>query len=714
MRECDNYVTFGNIGVTRCKREVNGSRQKEILIKELDSKKGAYYCSSFEYPGRYTKWDFGFINPPVEIHSERRNFEIVSLNRRGEIMLNFIYKGIEDCTFFKRIEKTSGMIHGEIIEPSDCFAEEERSKQPSVFSLLRKIRDLFYSKDDNYLGFYGAYGYDLIFQFENIELKRERKADSYDLLVYIPDEIFFIDHMKDEAFVVSYDFSYDKYETKGIARSGQARKYNPKESHVFRNPIPGEYAQKVLKAKEYFKRGELFEVVPSHTIYKETKQQPSSLFNRLTALNPSPYGFFINMGDDYLIGSSPEMYVRVEGRRVETCPISGTVKRGKNSIEDAEKIKELLNSRKDESELTMCTDVDRNDKSRICVPGSVKVIGRRQIEMYSHLIHTVDHVEGILRSGYDSMDAFMTHMWAVTVTGAPKRSAVKFIEENEDSDREWYAGAVGFMGFDGNINTGLTLRTIHLKGGLAKIRVGATLLDDSVPEAEEEETFTKAAALIKALNEPEGNPQEESIKDDGNNHGMDKVRNVLFVDHEDSFVHTLAEYFRRAGANVKTLRHNLAREAIKNEDFDLVVLSPGPGSPADFKLNDTIRVSMEKGIPIFGVCLGMQGIIEYFGGELGILERPCHGKKSDIRIIKKDSGIFTKLGNVLKAGRYHSLYAKKVPNELAVTAQTEDGIVMAIEHKEKPLYAVQFHPESIMTIEDDAGMQIICNVLNLI
>ncbi len=138
-------------------------------------------------------------------------------------------------------------------------------------------------------------------------------------------------------------------------------------------------------------------------------------------INPSPYGFFVNLGDEeYLVGASPEMYVRVQGKRVETCPISGTIKRGADAIEDAHNIQTLLDSEKEESELTMCTDVDRNDKSRICEAGSVKVIGRRQIEMYSRLIHTVDHVEGILRDGFDAVDAFLTHMWVVTVTGAPK------------------------------------------------------------------------------------------------------------------------------------------------------------------------------------------------------------------------------------------------------------------------------------------------------
>ena len=204
---------------------------------------------------------------------------------------------------------------------------------------------------------------------------------------------------------------------------------------------------------------------------------------RLTKKNPSPYGFFINLDkNEYLVGASPEMFVRVEnnlnGRRVETCPISGTIERGSDPLEDAQQIKKLLMNAKEESELTMCTDVDRNDKSRICEPGSVKVLGRRQIEMYSKLIHTVDHVEGYLRKEFDALDALLCHTWAVTVTGAPKTWAIRFIEQTERSVRHWYGGAVGFVGFDGSLNTGLTLRTIRIKDGIAEVRAGATLLYD--------------------------------------------------------------------------------------------------------------------------------------------------------------------------------------------------------------------------------------------
>src|SRR5260370_15764337 len=226
---------------------------------------------------------------------------------------------------------------------------------------------------------------------------------------------------------------------------------------------PGEYAALVRKAKEAFVRGDLFEVVPGQLLSAPCADLPSLVFHRLRQANPAPYGALINLGDgEFLVSASTEMYVRVEGRRIETCPICGTMQGGRDAIEDADRILELLNSKKDESELTMCTDVDRNDKSRVCVAGSVKVIGRRQIEMYSRLIHTVDHVDGILRPEFDALDGFLPHASAVTVTGAPKLWAIRFVEEEERSSRRWYGGAIRRANFDGNMNTGRPLRTARM------------------------------------------------------------------------------------------------------------------------------------------------------------------------------------------------------------------------------------------------------------
>ena len=284
------------------------------------------------------------------------------------------------------------------------------------------------------LGLYGSFGYDLTFQFEPIELTHERSASQRDLVLYLPDQIIVVDTKKRDAWELRYDFSFGGETTNWKSRDGAEVPFKPfgPESGdlVKRDTPPGSFAAKVGVAKGEFKVGNLFEAVLSQTFAEPAKAPPSALFRRLRRRNPAPYGFLLNLGNsEYLVGASPEMFVRCEktsqGLRVETCPISGTIARGADALQDAERIKAILANPKEESELTMCTDVDRNDKSRICIPGSVRVLGRRQIEMYSRLIHTVDHVEGYLRPGFDALDAFLCHTWAVTVTGAPKTWAIK-------------------------------------------------------------------------------------------------------------------------------------------------------------------------------------------------------------------------------------------------------------------------------------------------
>ena len=708
-----HYKTQGGVHVEFSQHSLDYHQGIESLLERIDSHRGALFASSFEFPGRYTCWDIGFYNPPLAIVCKQNLIKIEALNQRGEVLLAFIHPLLTLQDNLEISTNTPFLCQLKIKISEKVFSEEERSHQPSVFSVIRLILAFFKSEEEHYLGLYGAFGFDLIHQFEQLTQHKKREDAQREMVIYLPDEIYIVNHRKEEAFLRRYDFQYQGKSTESLARDGIYSPYqSPNKPQKECDHAPGEYAQVVEKAKERFACGDLFEVVPSQTFYTHFADQPSSLFSKMRRTNPSPYGFFINLGEgEYLVGASPEMYVRVNGRRVETCPISGTVKRGADAIEDAQNIQFLLDSEKEESELTMCTDVDRNDKSRICEAGSVKVIGRRQIEMYSRLIHTVDHVEGILREEFDSVDAFLTHMWVVTVTGAPKIWAMNFIEQHEKSPRKWYAGAVGWFGFDGNLNTGLVLRTVRIEKGIAEIRVGATLLYDSVPESEEQETRLKASAFLDLLrnNEPQHNKDVVSLPQTGKN------KKVLLIDHQDSFVHTLANYLRQTGATVSTIRYDNALSYLKNYKYDLVVLSPGPGKPADFNLSATIQEIINRGIPLFGVCLGLQGIVEHFGGILDVLDYPMHGKSSQITILNSDD-LFKGMGKSIKAGRYHSLYARlaAMPKELLVTAISEDGIVMAIAHQHLPVNAVQFHPETILSLTHQAGLRIITNLMDMV
>ncbi|MER9017145.1 anthranilate synthase [Mesorhizobium sp. M0898] len=707
----ERFVTAGGVAITRQRHDRPYEGAIDGYVDGLNSRRGAVFSSNYEYPGRYTRWDTAIIDPPLVISAHGRAMRIEALNSRGQVLLPVIGKalaGLDDVTI---AETTQKLIRLEVAKPGRVFTEEERSRVPSVFTVLRAITALFKTEEDANLGLYGAFGYDLAFQFDPVDYKLERKPSQRDLVLFLPDEILVVDHYSTKAWTDRYDYSGDGFSTEGLPRDEivepfrTADRIPPRGDHE-----PGEYAKLVRKAMKSFERGDLFEVVPGQMFYERCETQPSEISRKLKSINPSPYSFFINLGEgEYLIGASPEMFVRVNGRRVETCPISGTIKRGDDAISDSEQILKLLNSKKDESELTMCSDVDRNDKSRVCEPGSVRVIGRRQIEMYSRLIHTVDHIEGRLREGMDAFDAFLSHAWAVTVTGAPKLWAMRFIEQNEKSPRAWYGGAIGMVNFNGDMNTGLTLRTIRIKDGIAEVRAGATLLFDSIPEEEEAETELKASAMLSAIRDAKsGNAASTERSTARVGDGV----NILLVDHEDSFVHTLANYFRQTGANVSTVRTPVPDEIFDRLKPNLVVLSPGPGTPKDFDCAATIKRARARDLPIFGVCLGLQALAEAYGGELRQLHIPMHGKPSRIRV-SKPGIIFSGLPKEVTVGRYHSIFADPVrlPDGFVVTAETEDGIIMAFEHRKEPIAAVQFHPESIMTLGHNAGMRIIENIV---
>ncbi|MBE9167858.1 anthranilate synthase [Pleurocapsales cyanobacterium LEGE 06147] len=713
-----HYTTQGGVCVSRSPIEIFVAEAaiEEVLLR-LDSQRGGLLNSSYEYPGRYKRWAIGFVNPPLELVTRENCFTLTALNERGMVLLPYLAERLCQQPQLVTVKQEKERVTGSV-RPTECiFSEEERSKQPSVFSVIREILYAFSSSEDEHLGLYGAFGYDLVFQFESMPKHLERSEEQRDLVLYLPDELIVVDYYQQRAFRLQYEFKTKHGSTSGLPRTGEVIDYKGK-CHIptrSSDHEKGEYESQVKKALEYFRRGELFEVVPSQSFFEACQQPPTELFRTLQQINPSPYGFIFNLGGEYLIGASPEIFVRTEGKRVETCPISGTIDRGKDAIDDAAQILKLLNSHKDEAELTMCTDVDRNDKSRICQPGSVRVIGRRQIELYSHLIHTVDHVEGLLQPEFDALDAFLTHLWAVTVTGAPKRAAMQFIEQHERSPRRWYGGAVGYLSFKGDLNTGLILRTIQLKDSIAQVRVGATVLYDSIPEAEAQETFTKAAALFQTLYQTKYRSTASSNRTSDRHVQANIRKHVLLIDYEDSFVHTLANYFRQTGVTVTTLRHGFSESVFDTECPDLVVLSPGPGRPGDFGIPETVATCVSRKIPVFGVCLGLQGIVEAFGGKLGVLDYPQHGKSSRIFVTDTDSGIFKNLPQSFNVGRYHSLFvlSEQLPKELKVTAISDDGVIMGIEHQTLPIAAVQFHPESIMSLAEKVGLTIIKNVVHM-
>ncbi len=709
MREL-RYSTPHGIAVTRTATKIPYRRGLRSLLRELDTHRGVYLSSGYEFPGRYSRWDIASTRPPLEMVSRQRIVEFRPLNERGRILNQILFPILEDHPHWDSFELRDGALHGLLKPMPRLFPEEERSKQPSAFSILRALTEEFRNAEDSRLAFIGAFGYDLLFQFEPIKQKLPRDGHR-DLHLFLCDDICFMDRKREQIERFQYDFAGAGLTTAGVERTAEeiapsgARAPGP----ITSDHTPEEYMANVETVREGMRRGDYYEVVLRQTFQTPYSGKPSDLFERMQRANPSPYEFLVQFGSEQLVGASPEMFVRIEGQRVETCPISGTARRTGDPFRDAENIRELLNSAKEESELTMCTDVDRNDKSRVCEPGSVQVIGRRLIESYVGLFHTVDHVEGFLKEGFDSLDAFLSHMWAVTVIGAPKKAAAQTVERLEKSARGWYGGAVGMLNLNGDINTGILIRTTYLREGMASYPAGATLLYDSVPALEEAETRLKATGFFRLLGVTE-KKSKAPLPVEHDNAGA----RLLLVDNDDCFIHTLANYARQTGAEVITYRAGFPPELLREIAPSLLLISPGPGRPADFGVPDLVLQAVRLGIPIFGVCLGLQGVVEAFGGELGVLGYPMHGKPSLVR--NRGTGVFEGLPQEFAVGRYHSLYAirEHLPACLEITAESDDGVIMGVRHRELPIEAVQFHPESILTAAEDHGLQLMRNAVRLI
>lgn len=259
----------------------------------------------------------------------------------------------------------------------------------------------------------------------------------------------------------------------------------------------------VETAKEHIVKGDVIQVVPSQRLSRPTSAHPFDVYRALRTVNPSPYMYYLELDDIHIVGASPEMLVRVEDGNVETHPIAGTRPRGRNAEEDAALETELRTDEKERAEHVMLLDLGRNDIGRVSEPGSVRATQVMDVERYSHVMHLVSHVSGRLRAGLTAYDALRACFPAGTVSGAPKIRAMQIIAELEPEQRGPYAGAVGYFGFGGNLDTAITIRTIVMKDGVAHVQAGGGVVYDSNAESEYQESLNKAMALLRALDQAE-------------------------------------------------------------------------------------------------------------------------------------------------------------------------------------------------------------------
>ena len=285
------------------------------------------------------------------------------------------------------------------------------------------------------------------------------------------------------------------YEEKA-ARSGR-------QPHIASNMARAEFVAKVERAKEYIEAGDIIQVVISQRFQRPTSAHPFAVYRALRTVNPSPYMYYLELGDCQIVGASPELLVRVEDGVVATHPIAGTRPRGRDPEEDGALEEELRQDEKERAEHIMLLDLGRNDIGRVSEPGTVQVGQLMDVERYSHVMHLVSHVSGRLRSEMTPYDALRACFPAGTVSGAPKIRAMEIIAELEPEQRGPYAGAVGYFDLSGNLDTAITIRTVVMKDGVAHVQAGGGIVFDSEPEREYEESVNKAQALMRAIEQAE-------------------------------------------------------------------------------------------------------------------------------------------------------------------------------------------------------------------
>ncbi len=369
-------------------------------------------------------------------------------------------------------------------------------------------------------GAVGYLAYDMIRHFEDIPLKKRNSLELPDLVFLFTDTLLIFDNIRQRIKVVSNALIKEKGTKKayndakakidGIIERLKRRAVDKGQRNIKKDiRLSSNYTKKgfekaVEKSKEYIKAGDIFQVVLSQRFNTGLKSEPFNVYRALRAVNPSPYMFFLRLGEFSMAGSSPEVLVRCENEEITLRPIAGTRKRGKTAEEDKALEKELLADPKERAEHIMLVDLGRNDVGRVSEMGSVNVDELMVIERYSHVMHIVSNIKGRLKKGLDAFDVIMACFPAGTVSGAPKIRAMEIIDELEPTMRGLYAGAVGYFSFSGNMDTCINIRSVIMKDKTAYIQAGAGIVADSVSSNEYQETLNKAKAMVKAIEMAEG------------------------------------------------------------------------------------------------------------------------------------------------------------------------------------------------------------------
>ncbi len=433
----------------------------------------------------------------------------------GEKWARYCFLGVEPSIVFMSKGKKIRIIRDGVIE------ESTTGKDP-LSSLKRLMSEYRYVETEGIPRFFGGavgyIGYDMVRFFEELPENTKDDLKLPDSVFIITDTILIFDNVTQKIKIVSnahitdgnlrntYNNAKEKIDSiilrlqeplkRNIDTKGGKRRYTLKTtSNISREG----FERAVLRSKRYIRNGDIIQVVLSQRLRTRIKGDPFNIYRALRTINPSPYMYYLKLGDMRIVGSSPEVLVRLDRGKVELRPIAGTRRRGATEAEDSRLAEELLNDSKERAEHIMLLDLGRNDLGRVAKVKSVKVNELMAIEKYSHVMHIVSNIRGDIKDGFDCFDVIRAAFPAGTVSGAPKIRAMEIIEEFEPTKRGLYAGAVGYFSFSGNMDMAIAIRTLIIKNKTAYLGIGAGIVADSKPAKEYEETMNKGKALLKAI-----------------------------------------------------------------------------------------------------------------------------------------------------------------------------------------------------------------------
>jgi len=470
-----------------------------------------YKAEGFNFIPLVKSFDVGH-ETPLSIYQKLANLPFSYLLESVEGGERFGRYSIIGLPSKKRI-----VIRDDVIEVIDQNKVIEKETTQNPLNFIQNYLSQFKVPHDLELprfagGLAGYFGYETI-QYIEARLKHKKTKDAIgvpDILLMLSDELIVVDNVAKKIFIVSYaNPSIKDAYTLGVARLDklydqlhQSMKIEPLQTLNLSEAKSefGEEAFKkaVEKAKSYIFEGDIMQVVLSQRMSQKFEASPLALYESLRTLNPSPYMFYYHMDDHHVVGASPEILVRLEDETVTVRPIAGTRPRGKTEEEDLKLEKELLADPKECAEHVQLMDLGRNDIGRVSQSGTVKVTDNMTIERYSHVMHIVSNVEGTLKPHMHAMDVLKATFPAGTVSGAPKVRAMEIIHELEPSKRGIYAGAVGYLGFDGDMDVAIAIRTGVIKNKMLYVQAGAGIVADSIPHNEWVETQNKAKAVLRA------------------------------------------------------------------------------------------------------------------------------------------------------------------------------------------------------------------------